>query len=202
MRSVFKSGILSISIVPLFTLVNAVEGPPKPTHGQPLDGLISRTLAAGKKRNLGPFASRVIDLSPGVPFFNETVASKESADGLDHDFRVMIDASTDTPKPLCLLLSTRQKFESTKKVEFIYFRLSLSGRPEKFARITGRIDDKGKEVKGSAVTEAMDHKSPAAQKLVQAELDFWVKGVGRKPRPISDETVSEPSPPTGLDKHH
>ncbi len=103
---------------------------------------------------------------------------------------VILDRSTETVKVMHVEFFVAFKDKPARKEKNIYFLVSPAGELLESGFAFGPLNEKGKAVSGPALTwfENMEIKSPETRALFRREMDFWLKGIGRKqPPPAKSE---------------
>ncbi len=173
--------LLSMLLVPQF--VNGAEPAVQAsTASVTFESILRRVTAQGKDKNFEGL-KRFPQIPKGSPTKVEWGFSKDAEDGHRRLFSVILDRSTETPKAAYVELYVEHKDMPARKVQSFYFLLGLYGSLKECGTTEGPLDEKGKMIPNAAFSpfRSLEIKSPEARALFQRELDFWVKGVGRKP---------------------
>ena len=143
-----------------------------------LKQLIQRLVADGTDVPVGPNMGKFLGFPNGADSKYEQVEPDDTTDGLQHNVKVVLDRSTEgSEKPVCLIVIGARLGPETSSN---YFRLTLEGKPALAFRFSGRNDENGRAVRGSGVKTDLDLNDPEVKASLQRELDFWLKGKGRK----------------------
>ena len=103
-----------------------------------------------------------------------------AADGLDHLFWVVLkDTTTAAPLTVCMMA---REF-SGDYADTYYMKVSTAGTLERSVFMRGKRDRKGHLIWGSGMPEETELDSRDIRWRFSHELDFWLKGRYRKPRP-------------------
>ncbi len=110
-----------------------------------------------------------------MPSRELVVAADDTEDGMKH----MVDLVLKDDKPMCLVFAA-------KKTEADHFdlhllRTDLSGHLERAILGIGKYDEQGKPIKGAGIIKPLDIKAKGTKSALRHELDFWLKGMYRKP---------------------
>ncbi len=100
---------------------------------------------------------------------------------MGHNSALVLDPSADNPTPICLVLFTVRETPEKLERESYYFRLTQKGVLDRAFVLHGKRDASGKVIPGSGVPEPKDIGSKEIKDRLQHELDFWLKGMYRKP---------------------
>lgn len=158
-----------------------------------VDALVADILTSGSEKSYHEGISGLLGLPLGAKAKRKTVQRKESADGLLRCVDVLLDPSTTTPRVMHLVLRSDWKDIAKGEGKTLYLRLNGHGVLEKAFESPGKIDTQGRDIRGSGVgkTIDLDIRAPQTKLLLQRELDFWLKGIGRKPKlPAAESPVS------------
>lgn len=147
--------------------------------------LLRRIEAEGEHINYSPLLARDLDLPPNCPI-QVLLSNEQAVDGLDRDVSLVL------PKPGKPSAVMFQTVRSGAKSDWIVrYLVSLDGsRLQKAVALEGTNDRQGRPIRGSARRFPKDINSREVRKGYQRELDFWLKGMYRKPsaRPSSSAT--------------
>ena len=107
------------------------------------------------------------------------VDPEETVDGKNHVCSLYRDSSA-PPKPLWFVLGAQNPGLFKNERDDTYFQVGLDGKLSKaiFGRL--KLDETGKSIPGSGVTEPQDIESPRVRDLFQHEVDFWLRDMYRK----------------------
>lgn len=110
------------------------------------------------------------------------VKKLETEDGISRVFEVPVDAKTAAPRVNVVVMRAIERSTTTKEVTDWFFVVTPRGALTKAVTMTGKIDDTGKSVRGSALGNISHMPAGALEtrRLLRRELDFWLKGIGRK----------------------
>lgn len=104
---------------------------------------------------------------------------EETEDGRSHVFAVV--TSTTTLKAVSLCFSVLDMGRPARDdIEFIDYSATPAGALQDARRAVGKLDEAGQVIKNSQVLTSFDIKDSAIKANYQRELDFWLKGKGRK----------------------
>ena len=173
---------LSMLLLPQF--VNGGEPSVLKSSAPPtMESAIQRLLAqgeAGKSAGITRFPR----IQKNSPIKEEWSFSKASTDGHLRGFWAFLDRSTETLKAAHVEFFVAHKDRSARKEQQIYLLVSTTGALLEAGYSFGPLDEKGRIIPGPSLTpfQYYDITSPETRALFQRELDFWVKGIGRKPK--------------------
>lgn len=127
--------------------------------------------------------TRFLRIAKGSPTKEEWAFPKVTEDRHRRAFNVIFDRSTETLKAAHVELFVGKKDKPARKEQELFFLVGLNGALLEAGYAFGLLDNKGKVILGPALApfQHLDIKSAETRSLFQQELDFWIKGVGRKP---------------------
>lgn len=108
---------------------------------------------------------------------------------------MILDPSTGTLRATHVELFVAEKDRPARKEKSIEILVSTTGALLEAGFTFGPLDEKGRWIPGPALADFtnLDITSPETRAIFQRELDFWVKGIGRKPpSPAKDKPASKP----------
>ncbi len=149
--------------------------------------------------SLHPNLSRVIGLEPNLPARVTGKDAEDCMDNKDRTFRVVLqnDAPNGGQKPMALVLYTKKLLPGALQDEILL--LKPDGTIEKATSGRGRRDQDGKSIRGSAIRIDLD--PDEAKRVLQRELDFWLRGIGLKKKAAAGKAQAEtPAKPAGEGK--
>ncbi len=184
---------LSMLLLPRF--VNGAE-PSVSKSSAPitLSSAIQKLLALGET---GKFVgiTRFPRIQKNSPIKEEWAKPKVSEDGHRRSFSVLLERSTETPKATHVEFLVTQKDREARTAQQFYLLASTAGALLEAGFAIGPLDEKGRLIPGPSLApfKYLDITSPETRALFQRELDFWLKGVGRKsPSPGKDKPGAKP----------
>jgi hypothetical protein len=178
----------------LASLASAQDRPKPSQQEQGLRKFKERLLKHGEDYTYKG-AVEPLELKGGTKAKSLEVLSVDTSDGLNHATELVFADPPAKPEPLCLVMSADREDTLQKQVVFQNFRLNLDGVMEKAFISRIKLDENGNAIRGSAITELQDVNSPEVQKLLQHELNFWLKGMYRKKKaPAKKESAAAKSP--------
>ncbi|MBI5623794.1 MAG: hypothetical protein HY924_08455 [Elusimicrobia bacterium] len=186
---------LSIAFVPAFVnaaQLNASKRQTGKPNEPPLEKFIHKVLAEGYDNDLGPNLARVLGLDPN----HKTKGSERFKDDcLDNRYRsvnVVVEKipESDRLKPISVIFLAKKTQPGASDSN--WFKLKPDGSIEKAFRGLGKLTDDGHGVPGSAVDVDLD--PDEAKVLLKRELDFWLKGIGLKKKPVETAKKAAPEP--------
>lgn len=159
-------------------------------------GYISRTTISGTQaRSLG-----FIEDKP-ARFF--VVPPDRSVDGWKHVALVPLEIIEEKEKPLAIIFSKTKEDREDLALNVRYFKLSMNGKLELAWSVTGKLHEDMTPVTGSGTEDFPDIDSPSVQEGLQREMDFWLKGMYRKPaagETAASEESAKPASPSKTDQ--
>lgn len=176
---------LSISLVTSFCQ-GAEKAKPK-NKGLTLERLTQQVMDEGFEGDTICNECSDLDGTPeGLKCYGFDHPASDSEDKRIRKFLVLLDPSTTTirAKALCVA-STLHGVGAQDGYAFTRFLLRPDGLLRAAQMAKGKLDEKGKTIPGSAVGNitGLDIKAPDTKKQLRRELDFWLKGKGKKKRP-------------------
>lgn len=129
-----------------------------------------------------------LGIDSGAPAKGFEANLGETSDGMRHVCALILKNG----KPLCVILTVKKKYKDHDNQPM--FRLSLSGKLERAINDFGRYDVNGQPVPGSGITTVLALKSKETRATLQHELDFWLKGMYRKPAAQATAPESQRQP--------
>lgn len=167
---------LSIALIPAFCK-GAEKPAPKPKAKAPALGrIIKRIMAEGWEIVLPPAKESIRGFAgfpEGAKAYGDDAAADQAADGASRSFVVVMDPSTTTARASGILLR-RLKTQESGAQEGHIFRATVIGELKQAVRgsRTARTHD----------FEFMDLNvsTPTVKADFRNEMDFWLKGKGRK----------------------
>lgn len=113
------------------------------------------------------------------------VLGKDTLDGHRRWFAVILDISTTTAKPIFVELFVEEKDRPASISNAYIHLLRLDGTLKQCGLATSPLDENGKmKPNALAPLKYLDTDSPETRARLKRELDFWVKGVGRRPQQV------------------
>ncbi len=96
----------------------------------------------------------------------------------------ILERSTDTLKATHVEFFVAQKDRPARKEQQIFILVSTMGALLEAGFSFAPLDEKGRMIPGPSLIpfKHYDITSPETRALFQREMDFWVKGIGRKPK--------------------
>ena len=165
-----------------------------------LESVIQRLLSHGEDEKFSG-NTRFPRIIKNSPTREEWAFPKASEDHHRRYIAAILDRSTGTAKTATHVeFFVARKDKAARKGEEIYFLTGLDGTLLEAGFAVGPLDEKGKSIPGPALApfKYFDITSPETRALFQRELDFWVKGVGRKaPVPPAKGSGAKPSEKPG-----
>lgn len=166
---------MSKAIIPLIlTFVNPVVC----LAGESLERLTAKVIKTGEPLNLWENAiADNLKIPKGVSGRTVEIPEQKSEDGAYRLCAVGLEGDDDSPKPAFIVFNWILK--SPGESESFYVATDLKGQAKNGFVMTGKFEE-GKPVRGSAVTRILELDSPELKRRLGRELDFWLKGRGRK----------------------
>ena len=188
---------LSMLLIPRF--VNGAEpNILKSSAPATLESAIQRLLAQGEA---GKFVgiTRFPRIENNSPIKEEWAFPKASEDRNRRSFSAILDRSTETQKATHVEFFVTQKDRPAQKEQQFFILVSTTGALLEAGFSLGSLDEKGKWIPGPSLIpfKYLDITSPETRALFQREMDFWVRGVGRKApvAPTKEEGTKPPEKP-------
>ncbi len=159
-----------------------------------MESAIQRLLAQGEDWKFAGI-TRFPRIQKNSPVKDEWVFSKASADGHRRGFSVILAGSTESPKATYVEFFVAQKDRPAKREQQTYILISTTGALLDAGFSFAPLDEKGRWIPGPSLIpfQYYDITTPETRSLFQREMDFWLKGVGRKPPSLGKEKPSEPA---------
>ncbi|MBI5243791.1 MAG: hypothetical protein HY922_08955 [Elusimicrobia bacterium] len=178
--------LLAANLVLTMDVAASQNPPAKRTQGKraaamTLEVLVQKLLRAGNAGTMDSKRAKLLDVPAGAPEKAGGFRADEVTDAISHTIELVLDPSAAKPKPLCVVLMAAKEDLANLKRETYYFRLTPKGALEKALLIRGRLDEKGEVIAGSGKAEEKDIRSAEIKGKLKHELDFWLKGMYRKP---------------------
>lgn len=169
------------------------------SDGTPLEVLIAEVLASGSEEIYSEGISGLLGVPPGTKAKRTAITRKETNDGLLRAFDILVDPSTTSMRTLCLVSRSIWKDVARSEGGTLLLRLSPQGVLERALETRSKYDTQGRQIQGWGVgkTVNLDINLPATKLLLQRELDFWLKGIGRKPNVPAAENMASEIPSEG-----
>lgn len=145
-----------------------------------VEGLVTQVLEKGWEIIYPAPLAKVAGVPTGARA-KELIAQRGSSlDDMGRSVQVILDPAADpkAPKPLHLFFSAGKKTGNLQ--ETFEFRAGPGGELELALATRLETDEKGRVVRGSGVPPRPDIKAPEVQERFRRELDFWLKGKGRR----------------------
>lgn len=163
--------ILVLSMAQPWRIVNAALRAERPS---PIDGLILGLLSGGMDTVFPDDLAPLIGLPQRTPTKRQVVERSGTEDGSLRFADLSLDISRPPSRPTAIYLVAKKSDKKTRANETLILRLSLKGVLEK------GVIQRSVPGKAPGKAEKLDPKAPEAARMVKRELDFWLKGVGRK----------------------
>lgn len=187
--------LLSIALIPAFVngagLQAAGKNPGQPiiisTSAISLGSLIQEVLGEGESKDFGGI-TRFPEIQRGTPVKWRWVSANETQDSRRRRFTVILNRSTDTVSPAYVELSVEEKDFATSRALQYYMLVGLDGVLKGCGFGLVPLDKNSMVIPGPSLApfKYQDINSPDVRARFQRELDFWLKGVGRKPPAPAD----------------
>lgn len=90
----------------------------------------------------------------------------------------------------------------SRDLKILCFHLDGEGVLERGLETPGKVDAEGRPIEGSAFgnTVELDVREARTKLLLQRELDFWLKGIGRKPKKTENQSKESAPPSTSQNR--
>lgn len=192
--------LLSIALLPSFVNGAGLQAAGKNLGGPiiiststiSLGSLIQEVMAEGESKDFGGI-TRFPEIQRGTPVKWRWVSAIETRDSRRRRFSAILNRSTDTVSPAYVELSVEEKDFAASKAPQYYMLVGLDGVLKECGFGLAPLDKNGKLIPGPSLApfKYQDINSPEVRARFQRELDFWLKGVGRKP-PVPAEPPKKP----------
>ncbi|MBI4676627.1 MAG: hypothetical protein HY748_03510 [Elusimicrobia bacterium] len=167
----------------------------------PLDlpSLTRSTLGKGARMPFERKFGRNLALSFGIPVEGMTAFEIAEAhvteDHRQRAFALLLDPEGGSAASI-MLMAVEWSLPTGDKGD-LYLHLTPGGDLRLGLHCRGKIDEYGAYVKGTCVLQRLDPDAEETKTLLQREMDFWLKGIGRKarpPKPPIEAIIRQPKP--------
>lgn len=165
---------LSIALIPAFCKGAEKVAPKSKSKGPTIAQFINKVMAEGWEGDLSDQDARgLLGFPADTKVYGTDAKPQDADDEASRRFMVVLDSSTTTVRAQGALMRMSKK-RAEGNYEGAAFRLLPDGQLER------ALTMRGTGVSGEAEFEDVDINSPSAKAAFQREMNFWLKGTGRK----------------------
>ncbi len=169
---------LILSMAPLVTIVNGA-GISGKDESVVWTRYLENLAKEGKAAKLGEGAATDSGLPKGSPVRGAVAKPEGTADGRQRNIQAVF-LSTESPRVNQVVLQAMEKNFKKGEGRVETFRLNSAGILERATLFETKMDEAGIPVPGTDRVSQLDLDARKTKKALRRELDFWLRGVGRK----------------------